>query len=85
VLLDKSGNRKYLQFASDERRAMAAAAAAEERNHDSAGPKRLCDRRCRLRLRRDRRAMEAVNALDCVDGRGIAGATTTEDPATTTS
>jgi hypothetical protein len=27
----------------------------------------------------------AVNALDCVDGRGIAGAMTTEDPATTMS
>jgi hypothetical protein len=33
----------------------------------------------------DRRATGAVNALDCVDGRGIAGATTTEDPATTMS
>ena len=30
-------------------------------------------------------ATGAVNALDCVDGRGIAGATTTEDPATTMS
>ena len=42
-------------------------------------------RRRGLRLRRDRRVTGAVNALDCVDGRGIAGATTTEDPATTTS
>ena len=44
--------------------------------------RRLCRR---LRLRRDRRATGAVSALDCVDGRGIAGATTTEDPATMTS
>ena len=44
--------------------------------------RRLCRR---LRLRRDRRATGAVNALDCVDGRGIAGTTTTEDPAKTTS
>ncbi len=44
--------------------------------------RRLCRR---LRLRCDRRATGAVNALDCVDERGIAGATTTEDPVTTTS